>query len=680
MSIPVNEMRPMDSDASEAKAGLLRLTPMNGAILIAVLACLAYLPCLNGRFIFDDNLYLTANRYIDAPDGLFWFWFTNRPLEFYPISNTSLWLEWRLWGTNPAGYHVTNLLLHIGSALLVWAVLQRLGIPGAFFAGLLFAVHPVNVESVAWISQRKDLLALVFFLLSIFWYLKADEFLAPGRRSAESQPDAARQTAAGEKWYRLSLLAFVLAMLSKGTPAILPIVLLGLAWWRRGRICRADLSRSVPFFLVAIALSLMNVWTQNHLSDPTLHWTFAARLCSAGTAVWFYLCKALLPIHLIFVYPMWHVQMGNLLWWLPLLAAASLTAILLWRSYMPAARVSRSLLFAWGTFCVALLPTLGFADIPYLRFSRVADHYQHIAIISVVGLIAAIWSIWNKRVPAIRPAAMATAVAAVLMLTFLTWQQTHIYADPITLYEAILAKNPDAALIRCDLAAELNRAGRLQEAIELCQQVIRSKHQYAEAYHTLAIIYDQLGKFDEAEKNYQQALHLQPDSPNVCTDYATLLGKRDKVREASAQFEHAIALDPSFADAHSGLALAYFKSGEPQKAIDEFEEAIRYQPKHGGAHAGLAAVFAQQGRLEEAAEHYRQALKIRPQFTDACFHLAETYARMQQPANAVAAAQHAIDLAASQGQTVLENRIRSWLDNNRAQLNQPGDAPGPSGH
>ncbi len=258
----------------------------------------------------DDDLLLTNNPIVKAPDGLARFWFSTEPAEYYPISNSTLWLEWRLWGLHPTGYHITNLVLHVAAALLLWAILMQLSIPGAFLAALLFAVHPVNVESVAWIVQRRNVLAMLFFLLSIYTYLKAEH--------------------RANLWYWLCLVLFVLAMLSKGSVAILPVVLLGLTWWQRGRISAGEWARLAPFFVLAAALTALNVWFQTHGSGEAIRAaTFPQRLAGAGAVVWFYLSKALLPLDLSFLYPDWPIETGRLLWWLPL-AAALVVTVALW--------------------------------------------------------------------------------------------------------------------------------------------------------------------------------------------------------------------------------------------------------------------------------------------------------------------------------------------------------------
>ena len=286
-----------------------------GILLIAAIAFVAYYPSLSGGFIWDDRLYLTECELIKAPDGLYRFWFTTDPIDYWPVSNSSLWFEWRLWGMNPAGYRVTNLVLHVCVALLIWAVLNKLAIPGAFLAALLFVVHPVNVESVAWIAQRKGLLAMVFLLLSILWYLRADA----ERRTTDEERE---KTASISFYYWLSLAAFLLALLSKGSVALLPIVLLGTVWWVRRTITLADVLAMIPFFAVAAVLTVVNIWFQKQHAGAGIRFAgFDERLAGAGATVWFYLSKALLPIDLVFVYPLWKIHTADALWWLPLCAA-----------------------------------------------------------------------------------------------------------------------------------------------------------------------------------------------------------------------------------------------------------------------------------------------------------------------------------------------------------------------
>jgi hypothetical protein len=344
---------------------------LTAIIVIAVMAYVVYAPSLSGGFLWDDDTLITHNPLITAPDGLIRIWFTSEAVDYWPVTNSSFWIEWRLWGMNPIGYHVTNLVLHVGNAILFWAILRHLRIPGALLAAAIFTVHPINIESVAWIAQRKNTLSQCFFLLSVLWFLK-DESGSAGRRRG---------------WYALSLAGFVLAMLSKGSAASLPLVLLLIVWWTRNRITARDVLRAVPFFVVAAALTLVNLWFRTHGDAEVFRQaTLAERIAGAGAIVWFYVFKAVWPIHLAFVYPLWRIDSDDIRWWLPLAAALVLTALLLWYRGKPWGRAG---LFAWLYYGVALLPVLGFADTPFMRYSLVADHYQYTAILGLAALVAA---------------------------------------------------------------------------------------------------------------------------------------------------------------------------------------------------------------------------------------------------------------------------------------------------
>ena len=463
------------------------LYALAGAALIAAAVFFVYYPSLHGEFILDDGLLLTNNPLIKDPAGLYSFWFSTEPQDYWPMTNTTFWLEWRLWGEHPTGYHVTNLLLHLAACLLIWMILRKLSIPGGFLAALLFAIHPVNVESVAWVAQRKNTLAIVFLLLSILWYLKAD-MRGEERKGKEgddrspmtkdqlpvSQPEPGPGTTrlASSRFYWLSLAAFVLAMFSKGSVAVLPVLLLGIIWWRRP-LRRADFWATAPFFVVAAALVGVDVWFQTHGTEVVIRDAgFVERLLGAGTAIWFYLCKAILPIDLAFVYPQWKIDPHGLRWWLPL-AAAAIVTVVLWR-YRKG--WSRPLLFAWGFFCVALLPVLGFTDVGFMQYSLVADHYQHIALIGIAALAAAGFSIYGRRTQGlVGVAVLGSAVVVVGALGFAAWKQNGLYRRAVTLYTDTLEKNPDCWMAHDNLGLALVNEDRLEEAIQHHQAALKLK-------------------------------------------------------------------------------------------------------------------------------------------------------------------------------------------------------------
>jgi|SRR5579871_905896 len=349
------------------------------SIIFAVVATAVYWRAFHAGFVWDDDTILTENALIKAHDGLYWIWCSTLPLDYWPLTNSSFWIEWRLWGMDAAGYHVTNVALHTSSAIIFWALLRRLKVPGAFLAALLFLVHPVNVESVAWITQRKNTLSMVLFLLSMLWYLRFDE-----------RPSA--------RWYGLSLGAFILAMLSKGSVAPLPFLLLLAIWWRHDRVTTDDVKRLVPFLAVAVALTLVNIWFQSHRGHEIVrHVSPVERVLGAAAVVWFYLYKALVPIHLVFVYPQWRISAADVRWWLPLAAAVGVT-IGLWSQRRRG--WGRASLFAWLFFGIALAPVAGLTDVYFMKYSLVADHYQYNAMLAVVALVAAGIATFSNRASA----------------------------------------------------------------------------------------------------------------------------------------------------------------------------------------------------------------------------------------------------------------------------------------
>ncbi len=663
--------------ASQAQPGTsvlsaLPLSLWGGVALIVVAVFLAYLPTLSGGFLLDDDELLTNNSLIKAADGLYRFWCTTEAADYWPVTNTSLWIEWRLWGINTIGYRVTNLILHIAEALLIWMILRKLSIPGAFLAAMIFAVHPVNVESVAWIAQRKGLLAMLFFLLSMLCYLRqlsvsCSDNVQGSRHIPCAGPAHGVCGLLIGPWYWLSLAAFVLAMLSKGSVAILPVLLLGIIWWR-GKVTRWDLARAAPFFLVAVALACVNLWFQTHGTGKVVRSAgFAERLLGAGGVVWFYLYKALLPLNLVFVYPQWHIQTGNLLWWLPLVAAVVVTAVL-WR-YRES--WSRPLMFAWGFFCVSLAPVLGFTDVGYMKYSLVADHYQHLAIIGVIALAAACWSVWHQQAQGLaRAAATATAVAVLGTLTLLTYQQGELYRDAITLYRATLEKNPDSWLAHCNLGNALLQAGRPQEAIKYYEQTQRLKPDDPEAYYNMGNALLEIGRPQEAIKHYEQALRLKPDLITTRNNLGIALVQTGRHEEAIKHYEQALRLNPNYPEAHYNLGSALLQSGRMPEAIDQFQQVLRLKPDFAEGHFDMGKALFQTGRPEEAITHFRQAVKLKADYIKAYYNLALAYAETHQSAKAIAAAQQAWELARSKGQTALAKQIEDWLNSYRAGVSE----------
>ena len=599
-----------------------------GTAGIVLLTIAAYLPALGAGFVWDDDSMLTGNLFVKVPLGLYYIWCSTALPDYFPLTSTSFWLEWRLWGTNASGYHFTNILLHAASACLLWRVLKKLRIPGAWVAAIIFAVHPINVQSVAWITERKNTLCMFFFLLSSLWYLRSEDASIDNPPSPQISP----------RWYYwLSLLAFVFALLSKTAVVGMPFVLLGIAWWQRGKIGWQAIRRTMPFFAISLALGLITLWFQSHRSiggDPIREADVLTRLAGAGWAVWFYLGKVLAPLNLSFVYPLWQIDSRSAMAWLPLAAVLILTVVLglFRRSWGSPA------LLALGYFLLMLLPILGLVNIYFHRYSLVADHWAYFAVIGVIAAIVGggTW-LFKRHQSIVRWLLPAGAIAAVSWLASATWVQSRIYRDLGTLWEDTLAKNPGCWLAHNSLGSALASIGRSDEALRHFDRGLAVKPESVELLNNMASALLDLRRADEAIPWLSKAVAIAPSSAMAYYNLGNAHDQRGDVGQAQKFYRRAIELDPAHAEAHSNLGCLLFAAGKKQEAIDEFTAAISLKPGYAEALNNLAAIFLEKGRAQEAESLLRDALRSRPGYPDALFNLGNalhSQGRVKEAANA----------------------------------------------
>lgn len=559
-----------------------KLSPLHHAgnwlgIFLAILV--AYWPALHGGRLWDDNAHITAPQ-LRSLHGLWRIWFDLRSTQqYYPLLHSAFWLEHRLWGDAVLGYHLINLAEHALSAYLVVLIVQRLGLRGGWLAGLIFALHPVGVEGVAWISEQKSTLSGLFYLASLLTYLHFDR----SRRSAR---------------YLAAFGLFCLALLSKTVTATLPAALLVIFWWQGGRLqWRRDVRPLLSWLAIGAFAGFFTAWIEKNLvgaNGTQYQLSLAQRVVLAGRIPFFYAGKIVWPSNLMFNYPHW--QPDARVWWQLLypLALVVLTFVL-WRLRR------RSALAALFLFCGTLFPVLGFLNVYPFRFSYVADHFQYLASLAIIVPAAHLLMTGAGKISPSKAPVLVLIIPAILGV--LTWRQSHMYRDAETLYRTTIAQNPNSWMAHNNLAATL---------------LLKSEAKQ-----------DPAG-LSEALTEFHTALRLHPgDSPaqyNVARVHVDLgdawLQKPDGLPHAIAEYRAALQIEPEYAQAHSNLGLALAQAGRQQEAITEYEAALRINPQLAETHNYLGVTLAGvPGRLSDAIVEYEAALEIRPEYADAHYNL-----------------------------------------------------------
>ena len=588
-------------------------------LALGLLVVVCYLPVmLWSGFVWDDIDFVKSEPVRDV-SGLGQIWFSPSAIEgeghYWPLVYTTFWLEHKLWGFDPTGYHIVNVLLHLTNTLLLWHLVRRLAVPGAWVVAAVFAVHPLHVESVAWVIERKDVLSGLFYLSAALAWMRFVE-----------QPNY--------RWYVWSLGLYAAGLLSKSIVITLPVTLLLWHWWQQGRVTSTDLLRLGPFFAVGLVITVGDLSFYWSTGAASFDYSLTERTLIAARALWFYAGKLLWPTNLAVIYPLWDIRIADPLAWGYLIAAVALV-VALWcfRQQLGRGPLAGALFFA-----VTLSPILGFVDHGYMQYALVADRFQYLAGIGVMGVVigSATYGVgrlsdwWQKS-------ALGVAAVVIVVLGVLTWRQASVWRDQETLNRHIISLNPQAWSAHLILSNVLYEQGRYEEALApadvAIEQVPASFEVHAHA--NLGRILNALGQYEKAEPHLHRATALDPQAKSAHFSLGAALYGQGRYAEALAATRVAIEQDPDFVKAH-------FNLGVILSALERFEEAelhlrraIALNPQDMDASQELAEVLFRMGQdaqdngqPETAAEYHMRAFEIAPRHTKAIRRLA--HLRLEQ--------------------------------------------------
>jgi protein O-mannosyl-transferase len=597
---PTAAIQARDTVPSPTEAGRWRDFLLHAAII--VLAGLwVYAPAYHGDWLWDDDQLLTANPVVQSGSlqGLGKLWFNPDGADFFPLSYSALWAQWPFFGPRPTGYHVTTIVLHLIGSLLLWALLDRMRIPGAWLSSLIFAIHPVAVESVAWVSETKNTLSLPLFLLAcLCWVVQDDEHEGPRRT----------------RFYLLSIVFFLLAMLAKTSMVGLPVLLLLHAWWKRGTVTVQDLIRTSPFFLISLVLGLITIQYQHGRAigaEKILVGGVASRIATAGMAILFYLKQIVWPVNLLPIYPRWEVdppKVWQFLAW-PVIAAA---AAWLWANRGTADRPGwgRHALFGLGFFLLMVLPVLGFVTISYMRITWVADHFIYLPMIGVIALLGAAATRWYERsTPSAQPLILAGGAILLATCGLLAFRYANAWASEDALWTHTLKTNHDAWQAHNRLGAKKFSRGDIEGGFYHFTQSTRLRPDLGETHNNLGSALSAKGRLDEAIKEFAVACRLTPHVPAMRVNLANALFQAGRFVEASDAFLFLLEKEPNNAALLNNYAVTLYRQGNKDEAIRQFRKALEINPTMKDAREGLAVALGEQpaapppGQAQQAEQH-----------------------------------------------------------------------------
>jgi tetratricopeptide (TPR) repeat protein len=589
-------------------------------LVLPALVAIAYHGVWHAGFTWDDDQHLTENPCIVGPLGFRDIW-TSSHARICPLVISSFWLQHAIWGLNPLPYHLVNVAMHCGAALVLWRVLLALGVRGAWLGAALWALHPVQVETVAWITELKNTQSALFYSLCILYFL----------RWLRSPPEAHR------RWwnYCWMLLFAMMALASKSSTVVLPVILALCAWWVDRSWRWRTMVGIMPVLALAALAAALALWTQQleGANEPEWHRSMAERVTVTGHVVWFYLGKLLWPSPLIFIYPRWTVDPAQFMAWVPLLAVVIAGTLLWWRRD---GRL-RPVFMAAACFVAALLPVLGLLEHYFLRYSFVGDHFQYLASMAPLALAGAGLASLPRLINTHHPwAAALPATLVVIALTLVTIRRVPVFASAETLWADTIAQNPAAWIAQNNLGSVLLRSGRAREAIPRFREALRLYPNHVRAMNNLAMaLLKDGGSADEVVALCRKALALRASSPDALTNLGNALLLQGQQDEAAQAWRDALKSDPGYAEAHINLCVALLNSQQVDEALAHGEKAVLLRPKDAAAHSVLGSALRAKGRVDEAIGHFQTSIQLRPEHAGTLNNLANALQQQGRSAEAI---------------------------------------------
>ena len=589
-----------------------------GMFTLPVLVAVALYPALLGGFVWDDRAFTEAMPVMDV-SGISTIWFSAADLpsegHYWPITYTTFWLQYQLWGFEPLPYHIFNVLLHAANSCLVFYLLWRLAVPGALLAAAIFAVHPVHVEPVAWVIGRKDLLSTMFcFCLFLVW-IRFREVPKPAL------------------WrYALTLVLFVAALFSKSTIVAVPVVLLILQWWKGRRVSANHFVWIAPFFVIGLVYSYLDFSFYQSQEKVSFDLSVLDRFMIATQAFWYYMFKLLWPTQLSVIYPRWEVGISSLYSCLSLVAVVGLVAVL-WRFQD---KIGRACIAGLVSFVVLLAPVLGFIDYGYMQFAYAADRYQYAASIGLIAVFSSFATWVVSRLPEIaKKCSLIIAAMVLAALAYLSWQQSSIYENEVTFFSHILSLNPVARSANANLSKAFEEAGQLEKALAQGYLAIENYSNLATGYANTGNILFKLNRYEEAEKILRRGIQRFPNDKAIGLNLGESIRFQSRCVDALPYYRNVLLYYPDFPNAHFGLGMCLFNLEQYEQSVVHLHQALNspLSSSHNltytlNSHLGLA--YMEQGRYAEATRHFQRASELRPNNKSTLKHLADVLEKQER--------------------------------------------------